>query len=49
MSHAPIHSSAPDRWTLPRPHTDATLRQIKYGRVRPMEEPGFLARWFGNY
>ena len=48
MSTPPIHSSAPDRWTSPRPHTDATLRQIKHGRVRPMEEPTFLERLFGR-
>ncbi|MBV7265087.1 hypothetical protein [Erythrobacter ani] len=47
MTSAPIRSSKPDAWTNPRPHTDASLRQIKYGRIQPMEEPGLLERWFG--
>ncbi|MGB3711258.1 MAG: hypothetical protein WA985_06190 [Erythrobacter sp.] len=48
MTIASIHKSAPDRWSSPRPHTDATLRRLKYGAIRPMEEPGFLRRLFGG-
>jgi len=49
MTATPIYSSQPDQWTSPRPHTDASLRMLKHGRVRPMEEPGLLARFFGRY
>lgn len=45
---ATIHTSGRDRWSNPRPHTDASIRQIKHGRVRPMEEPGLFDRWFGK-
>lgn len=31
------HSSAPDTWTLPRPHRDASTRMHKHGPVLPME------------
>lgn len=48
MSSHFVRSSTPDRWSSPRPYTDASLRQMKYGRVRPMEEPSLLARWFGQ-
>ncbi len=47
MTSAPIHTSAPDKWTMPRPHTDAAHRRMKYGAIRPMEEPTLLERWFG--
>ena len=47
MTSAPIHSSKPDKWSNPRPYSDASIRQMKYGRIRPMEEPGFFERWFG--
>ena len=43
-----FRSSRPDAWTLPRPHSDANLRMMKYGRIQPMEEPGILARLFGR-
>lgn len=48
MTSAPIRSSTPDRWTSPRPHTDASFRRMKYGAIRPMEEPGLFARLFGR-
>ena len=48
MTSAPIHSSGSDAWSNPRPHSDATLRRIKHGAIRPMEEPGLLERWFGR-
>lgn len=47
MTSASIRSSAPDSWSSPRPFTDATTRRMKYGAIRPMEEPGLLERWFG--
>ena len=43
-----FRSSRPDAWTNPRPHVDASMRRMTYGRVQPMEdEPGFMARLFG--
>jgi hypothetical protein len=47
--HSPSYrSSTPDRWTMPRPHRDASLRYQMHGKVLPMQEPGFFARWFGR-
>ncbi|MEE4154598.1 MAG: hypothetical protein V2I27_10605 [Erythrobacter sp.] len=46
MTAVPIHSSQPDRWSSPRPYSDASIRLLKHGRVRPMEEPGFFERLF---
>jgi hypothetical protein len=48
MSSMNYRSSPPDQWTMPRPYQDASLRFIKHGPVRPMEEPGLLARLFGR-
>jgi hypothetical protein len=48
MSSMHYRSSRPDQWTMPRPYQDANLRYIKHGPIRPMEEPGFLARLFGR-
>ena len=43
-----FRSSRPDAWIQPRPHLDASLRRMTYGRVQPMEEePGLIARFFG--
>ncbi len=44
MSAYTFRSSRPDRWTSPRPYTDASLRLNTYGRVQPMEQPGLIAR-----
>ena len=44
MSGLTYRSSQPDRWTLPRPHQDASLRHMIHGPILPMEEPGLLAR-----
>ena len=41
-------SSAPDRWTQPRPFSDASVRFMKHGAIRPMSEPSFLQRLFGS-
>lgn len=38
MSATSYSSSRPDRWTVPRPHTDPSQRYMKYGPVRPMDE-----------
>lgn len=40
-------SSRPCQFVDPRPVQDASMRLLKHGRVRPMEEPGFFARLFG--
>jgi hypothetical protein len=47
MTAVRIHTSAPDSWTNPRPYTDATIRRVKHGPVRPMREPTWLKRVFG--
>ena len=47
MSSLSFRSSRPDGWVQPRPHSDASLRFITNGPIRPMEQPGFLARLFG--
>ncbi len=47
MSRYRFVSSKPDKWTLPRPHRDASLRLMAHGPVLPMEEPGFFARLLG--
>jgi len=49
MSSLSYHSSRPDGWVQPRPHQDASLRYMKYGKIQPMEEPGLLARLFGRH
>ncbi|MEM8726039.1 MAG: hypothetical protein AAGE86_11015 [Pseudomonadota bacterium] len=46
MTSAPIYTSAPDKWSKPRPYTDATIRRLKHGPVQPMEEPSIFDRWF---
>ncbi|AKH43874.1 hypothetical protein FHS61_002719 [Altererythrobacter atlanticus] len=48
MSSFSFRSSRPDSWTMPRPHRDASLRLMTHGPIRPMEEPGFLARLFAR-
>ena len=46
MSSMSFRSSRPDSWVSPRPHRDASLRYQMHGPIRPMEEPGLLARLF---
>jgi hypothetical protein len=48
MSGLSFRSSRPDSWVQPRPHTDASTRFLRHGPIRPMEEPGWLARLFGQ-
>ena len=48
MTSAPIHSTGRDRWTNPKPFNDASARRMKYGAIRPMEEPSWFERWFGG-
>jgi len=43
-----FRSSRPDNWTMPRASQDASLRMMKHGRLKPMEQPGFFARLFGR-
>ncbi len=40
------HMSRPHESILPRAHTDADHRRRTYGRVQPMDEPGFFQRLF---
>lgn len=45
MASSCYRSSRPDQWTLPRPHSDPTLRRMKHGAVQPMEaDLGLLQR-----
>jgi hypothetical protein len=48
MTHLSFHSSKPDNWVLPRPHSNASLRYRKHGPIQPMKQPGFFARLFGR-
>lgn len=48
MSSLSFRSSRPDSWTMPRPYRDASMRYATYGPIRPMEQPGLLARLFGR-
>lgn len=47
MSSLSYRSSNPDRWVQPKPYSDSSLRHRQFGRILPMEEPGFFARLFG--
>jgi hypothetical protein len=49
MSSYVTHSSRPHQSVLPRPHTDESRRKRIYGKVRPMEEPGFFERLFSGW
>jgi hypothetical protein len=47
MASLSYRSSQPDRWVMPRPHRDASLRYMIHGPIQPMEqEPGLFARLF---
>ena len=50
MTNAAYRSTRPDRWTLPRPHQDASLRYQVHGPIRPMDyderRQGFWRRLF---
>jgi hypothetical protein len=46
MASLSYRSSRPDRWVMPRPHHDPSLRYMIHGPIRPMEEPGFWERLF---
>ena len=48
MSSYSFRSSRPDSWTNPRPYRDASQRMMAYGKIQPMEQPGFLTRLFGG-
>ena len=49
MSSLSYRSSQPDRWVMPRPYRDASLRYMMHGPILPMEEPGFFARLFRRH
>ena len=44
MTQASITTSKPDKWTCPRPYTDASFRYRKHGAVRPLVAPSWLER-----
>ncbi len=48
MSHYTFRSSRPDHWVSPRPWSDPSLRAQAYGRVQPMEQPGWFERLFAR-
>jgi hypothetical protein len=48
MSSQTFRSSRPDRWTMPRPYSDASLRHRTHGAIQPMERPSLLQRLFGT-
>lgn len=48
MTHHSYRSSRADNWTSPRPYSDANLRLMKHGKVRPMREPTWLQRLLGE-
>ncbi len=48
MSSTTFRSSRPDRWTSPRPYTDASMRYMAYGPIQPMHKASFLERLFGQ-
>ena len=48
MAKFVYRSSSPDSWTQPRPFQDPDMRRMKFGRIEPMERPGFLARLLGR-
>ena len=48
MSSLSYRTSRPDGWTVPRPYRDPSLRHMIHGPIQPMEQPGWLARLFGQ-
>lgn len=48
MSSLSFRTSRPDGWTVPKAAHDSGLRRQVYGRIQPMEQPGFWARLFGQ-
>ncbi|WP_279349400.1 hypothetical protein [Erythrobacter litoralis] len=48
MSSLSFRSSRPDRWSSPKPYSDASLRMKHHGKILPMEQPGFFARLLGT-
>ncbi len=49
MALTSYRTSRPDAWTLHRQSLDPSLRLMKYGRVRPMDEDrGFFERLFAR-
>lgn len=48
MSSLTFRSSKPDRWTNPRPYSDATLRHMAYGPIQPMHRVTLVERLLGR-
>jgi len=44
MTFQRFHTSVPDQWTKPRPNADPSMMLYKHGPIRPMEDPGLIAR-----
>ena len=40
MSSLTYRSSQPDRWAMPRPHRDPSLRRMTHGPIRPIAGHG---------
>ena len=47
MTNFSNRTSRPDAWSGTRPHRDASQRLMIYGKLMPMEQPGFWQRLFG--
>ena len=48
MSNLSYRNSQPDAWSKPRTCPDASQRFMTYGKLMPMEQPGFWQRLFGG-
>ena len=48
MSIQTFRTSRPDSWVQPRPFSDPITRLNTYGRIQPMQQPGFFARLLGK-
>ena len=48
MTNFSNRTNRPDAWSNPRPHRDASQRLMIYGKLMPMEQPGFWQRLFGT-
>ena len=49
MTSRAFRSSRPDSWTLPRPHSDPSLRFQKHGPIQPMHPLTLWERLLGHH